>query len=92
MIHRVARTLCVGNDDDLSCLVREMRSKRATALSKWVGEAWRGSQEDVYYEALMEVRMHADTAICLFQLYSKPTGLAAVCYLYFSEVWKLRVP
>jgi hypothetical protein len=56
---RVARTLCVGNDDDLSCLVREMRSKRATALSKWVGEAWRGSQEDVYYEALMEVCMHA---------------------------------
>ncbi|KAG5180908.1 hypothetical protein JKP88DRAFT_257987 [Tribonema minus] len=64
--NRVVRTMCVGNDDDLACLAREMGSKRTAFMTKWVGGAqggeWEGSQEDVYYQALIELLSNGLTA------------------------------
>ncbi|CAM9241969.1 unnamed protein product, partial [Sphacelaria rigidula] len=53
LANRVVRTVCVGADNDLQGLAREMESKRAKFMMKWIGKQWKGSQEDSFYDALV---------------------------------------
>lgn len=53
LANRVVRTVCVGSDEDLQRLAREMESKRTKFLSKNVGGSWEGSQEDMFFGALV---------------------------------------
>eukprot|EP00752_Nemacystus_decipiens_P005152 g4675.t1 len=55
VVNRVVRTVCVGSDEDLQGLAREMDSKREKFMSKHFGRDWRGSQEDMFYGALVNL-------------------------------------
>ncbi|CAM9840915.1 unnamed protein product, partial [Phaeothamnion confervicola] len=50
--NRVCRTICVGNDDDLAALAREMEARRGVVLARWLGARWPDSQEDKFYRSL----------------------------------------
>eukprot|EP00903_Cladosiphon_okamuranus_P016916 g15594.t1 len=61
VVNRVVRTVCVGSDEDLEGLAREMDSKREKFMSKYFGKDWRDTQEDMFYCALVNLVRHGLT-------------------------------
>ncbi|CBJ25993.1 conserved unknown protein [Ectocarpus siliculosus] len=56
LVNRVVRTVCVGSDEDLQALAREMESKHNKFMTKCFGKgSWQGTQEDMFYHALVNL-------------------------------------
>ncbi|CAM9218692.1 unnamed protein product [Chrysoparadoxa australica] len=53
--NRVCRTMCVGNDDDLQRLAKEMENKQKGVMKTWIGEGWEDTMEDRYYQSLVNL-------------------------------------
>ncbi|CAM9736274.1 unnamed protein product [Ectocarpus sp. 12 AP-2014] len=62
LVNRVVRTVCVGSDEDLQALAGEMESKHNKFMTKCFGKgSWQGTQEDMFYHALINLVKHGLT-------------------------------
>ncbi|CAM9182386.1 unnamed protein product [Hapterophycus canaliculatus] len=61
LVNRVVRTVCVGSDEDLQALAREMDSKHDKFMSRYFGKGWEGTQEEMFYGALINLVRHGLT-------------------------------